>query len=361
MEEGRDLYAPVVMSAEEFRTMCAVGLAADAVGVFAGGPLCVVELDGGADLAPLSPLLPCVVIGIAPAGTAPQNPPGLDILLTDVPEAPFPWVSCHDVPSVLDGLRVACQAAPLAAISLAQLLRFTPQLPVAEALVAESFVYSMLQGGATHRSWLAQRTERRPAPAEDDPVAVGRHGDVLSICLNRPRVHNAYNAAMRDGLASALQVASADPTVRVVRICGIGPSFCSGGDLQEFGTAPDPATAHAVRTTKGAAIWMAECAERTTVNVHGASIGAGIELASFAGHVVSSPDAFFQLPEVAMGLVPGAGGTVSIPRRIGRQRTAFLAISGIRLDAQTALTWGLVDEVAAQSPCESHGTNHRSI
>jgi hypothetical protein len=351
MDGGGHLQAPVVMSAEEFRSMCAVGLAAEAVGIFAGGPLCVVALDDGVDIAPLSPLLPCVVVGIAPAGTAPQNPPGLDILLTDVPEAPFPWVSCHDVPSVLEELDVACGAAPLPAVSLAQLLRFSPHLPVAEALVAESFVYSMLQGGAAHRSWLGQRTERRPVPGGDDPVAVGRHGDVLSICLNRPRVHNAYNAAMRDGLANALQVASADPTIRVVRICGIGPSFCSGGDLQEFGTAPDPVTAHAVRTTKGAAVWMAACAERTTVDVHGACIGAGIELASFAGHVVASPNAFFQLPEVAMGLVPGAGGTVSIPRRIGRQRTAFLAISGMRLEAQTALAWGLVDEVAAQSPC----------
>jgi enoyl-CoA hydratase/carnithine racemase len=60
---------------------------------------------------------------------------------------------------------------------------------------------------------------------------------------------------------------------------------------------------------------------------------------------VAAPGAFFQLPEVGFGLVPGAGGTVSLPRRIGRQRTAWLALTGRRLDAEVAREWGLVDEV----------------
>jgi enoyl-CoA hydratase/carnithine racemase len=60
---------------------------------------------------------------------------------------------------------------------------------------------------------------------------------------------------------------------------------------------------------------------------------------------VADPDARFLLPEVAMGLVPGAGGTCSIPRRIGRQRCAWLALTGAAIDAQMALAWGLVDEV----------------
>ena len=79
--------------------------------------------------------------------------------------------------------------------------------------------------------------------------------------------------------------------------------------------------------------------------VHGACVGAGIELPAFAGRVVASRDAWFALPEVAMGLVPGAGGTVSLPRRIGAQRTAWLALTGRRIDAETALAWGLVDEL----------------
>jgi enoyl-CoA hydratase/carnithine racemase len=79
--------------------------------------------------------------------------------------------------------------------------------------------------------------------------------------------------------------------------------------------------------------------------VHGACVGAGVELPAFAARVVAREDARFWLPELSMGLVPGAGGTVSLPRRIGRQRTAWLALSGAQLDASTALRWGLVDEI----------------
>jgi enoyl-CoA hydratase/carnithine racemase len=70
-----------------------------------------------------------------------------------------------------------------------------------------------------------------------------------------------------------------------------------------------------------------------------------VELPAFAGRVAARADATFWLPELALGLCPGAGGTVSLPRRIGRQRTAWLALSGRAIDARTALDWGLVDEV----------------
>jgi enoyl-CoA hydratase/carnithine racemase len=68
-------------------------------------------------------------------------------------------------------------------------------------------------------------------------------------------------------------------------------------------------------------------------------------LPAFASHVSAAPGATFCLPEVGMGLIPGAGGTAGIPRRIGRHRTAWLALTGTRLDAATALDWGLVDEL----------------
>jgi enoyl-CoA hydratase/carnithine racemase len=70
-----------------------------------------------------------------------------------------------------------------------------------------------------------------------------------------------------------------------------------------------------------------------------------VELPAFAGRVVAAPDATFRLPEVGFGLVPGAGGTVSVPRRIGRQRAAWLALTGAVVDARTALAWHLVDEI----------------
>ncbi|MCZ0997091.1 enoyl-CoA hydratase/isomerase family protein [Streptomyces mirabilis] len=82
-----------------------------------------------------------------------------------------------------------------------------------------------------------------------------------------------------------------------------------------------------------------------TAHLHGACVGAGIELAAFAGRVLAAPDTLIRLPEVGMGLIPGAGGTASLPVRIGRERTAYLALSGDTLSAAQALGWGLVDEI----------------
>jgi enoyl-CoA hydratase/carnithine racemase len=82
-----------------------------------------------------------------------------------------------------------------------------------------------------------------------------------------------------------------------------------------------------------------------TVELHGACVGAGVEIPALAGRVFATPDTRVRLPEVAMGLIPGAGGTASLPRRIGRHRTAWLGLVGAWLDATTALAWGLVDEI----------------
>jgi enoyl-CoA hydratase/carnithine racemase len=150
---------------------------------------------------------------------------------------------------------------------------------------------------------------------------------------------------MRDALCEGLALALADETQGDVLLDGAGPSFSSGGDLDEFGTLPDPAHAHAIRATRSPAALLAALAPRVTAQVHGACVGAGAELPAFAARVVARADAWFQLPELALGLIPGAGGTVSLPRRIGRQRTAWLALSGERIDAATALRVGLVDEV----------------
>jgi enoyl-CoA hydratase/carnithine racemase len=100
-----------------------------------------------------------------------------------------------------------------------------------------------------------------------------------------------------------------------------------------------------VRSTRNAGRWIHACAERCTAEVHGSCIGAGAELSAFAGRVVAAPDTVFRLPELAMGLIPGAGGTVSLPRRIGFPRTAWMALSGAPLGAETALAWGLVDQL----------------
>ncbi len=90
---------------------------------------------------------------------------------------------------------------------------------------------------------------------------------------------------------------------------------------------------------------MSNLGARTTAYVHGACVGSGIELAAFTARVVAAADTRIALPEIGLGLVPGAGGTVSLTRRIGRLRTAWLAFSGTTIDAATALEWGLVDDL----------------
>ena len=120
-------------------------------------------------------------------------------------------------------------------------------------------------------------------------------------------------------------------------LTGNGPSFCSGGDLAEFGTFSDPASAHLARTRYSPALTLDAVTSRLgpacRAEVHGQVLGSGLEMAAFCGRVAASPDAVFGLPELSLGLIPGAGGTVSVTRRIGRWRTAYLVLSGATLDA----------------------------
>jgi enoyl-CoA hydratase/carnithine racemase len=253
-----------------------------------------------------------------------------------------------DDPAELPELIAAIRHAPLAATALVQLLRHSHGRDIHDGLIAESLVYSTLQAGPEFAAWIAGTTPGESMkPPLGPAVLAERRGDLLELTLNRPRRHNAFSAEMRDAFVEALRVVVGDTSIAEVVVRGAGSSFCSGGDLVEFGSHPDPATAHAIRSTRNAARLLADCAERLRFEVHGACVGAGVELPAFAGRVVAAQDAYFQLPEVGMGLVPGAGGTVSIPRRIGRQRTAKFALTGQRIDAETAQRWGLVDALRA--------------
>jgi enoyl-CoA hydratase len=255
----------------------------------------------------------------------------------------------------LDRVLRTIEQAPLASTALVQLLRLSAGRDVHEGLIAESLVYSMLQSGPEFACWLAQNSGSDGAEVSPDNVSVSategaavlveRDGSALALTLNRPQRRNAFNTEMRDALVAGLSLAVSDDSVTEIVLRGAGPSFCAGGDLGEFGSFADPATAHAVRSTRNPGRLLDQCAERLRVEVHGACVGAGAELPAFAGRVSARKDAFFELPEVSMGLVPGAGGTVSIAGRIGRHKTAYLALSGLRVDAATALSWGLVDEI----------------
>lgn len=236
----------------------------------------------------------------------------------------------------------AIAASPLAAATLVQLLRALPSLPVEEGLTAESLAYATLQGSAVHRAWIANR-EAAPRSFDPGAVALSREGDEVVAVLDRAEAGNAIDRPMRDALHEAFALVNMDPTITRITLRARGKAFSLGAELAEFGTTTDPATAHAIRTLTLPAREAVRCADRFAVEIDGACIGAGLELAAFASHVTATRRSWFQLPELAMGIIPGAGGCVSLTRRIGRQRTAWMVLSGRRVGARQAFEWGLVD------------------
>ena len=276
--------------------------------------------------------LPCIVV--ASDRSAGTRPPLADMTIED------------GVASVDDIVRTV-DHNPVAATALVLCLRQGPS-SLGQGLVAESATYSLLQAGAEFKKWRSSRTAHSDRGGGGPAVRLARRGDTLQLVLSRPHVRNALNRAMRDGLLEGLALAEADDSIAEVVLCGEGPNFCSGGDLDEFGSFTDPASAHVVRLTTSIGRAIDALGPRLVAHVHGPCAGSGVELPAFGGHVVARRDFSASLPEVGLGLIPGAGGTVSITRRVGRHRMALLALSGARIDATTALTWGLVDDVVEE-------------
>ncbi len=299
-------------------------LALDQIAVEAGAPAVAVDVgdddadDVGAALAPL----PVVSIAVGAGGES------WDLALDD----PGP---------ALDGLR----ANPQASVVAAQTLRLGARLSLPYGLLVESLAYATLQAGGDHARWLSGRGRRTRRDLDQPRIEVGDDGTSVTVTLNRPRLLNLFDAAMRDQLVDVLKALVAGAGDRPVVITGAGGNFCAGGDPAEFGTVSDPATAHLIRSRANAAPWLAAIADRTTALIDGACVGAGIELAAFCATVTATERARFRLPELSMGLIPGAGGTVSIPARIGRQRTLAWLLANAEVDALTAREWGLVDEL----------------
>jgi enoyl-CoA hydratase/carnithine racemase len=258
-------------------------------------------------------------------------------------------VTVDSVPEALDELTRRCQRWPHASGVCDDVLRAVdPDGPALAGVVTESLAYSTLQAGPEFARWLAERGPSR-MPEIADPVLAQRDGDTLRIQFNRPQRHNAFSTDARAALLEALTVAQLDPSVTEVVLSGNGPSFCSGGDLAEFGTLADPASAHLARTRHSPALALDALTTRLgrgcRAEVHGAVMGSGLEMAAFCGWVAVQDDSVFGLPELSLGLIPGAGGTVSVTRRIGRWRTAYLVLSGHGVGADTAMAWGLVDAI----------------
>ncbi len=293
-------------------------------------PLALIDLSRADNDPPAIALPPCPVIGFG----AEDHPMAaqLDVVV--------------QTGAQLAAIKRQVIACPNAAMVVTQLLRLLPALSLPGGLVAESLAYGLLQGGVEHRGWLARQPEIAPFSG-DDVVDVVRQDDVLTITLNRPQAGNAISCTMRDALRAGFDLAALDPTIRRVRLRGAGRTFSLGADLGEFGTSRDPATAHHIRSLTLPAHAIARCGDRLDVHVQGGCVGAGLEMAAFAQRITATADSWFHLPELAMGIMPGAGGCVALTRRIGRRRTTQMILSGKRISAQQALGWGLIDAITS--------------
>lgn len=291
-----------------------------------------------------------MVVGVGSAAEIAQDQFWLDaatFTLTEEPCADRRVITVDSVPETLAELRKRCEHWPQASSVCDDVLRAAPpDGPALAGVVTESLAYSTLQAGPEFARWLGERGPAR-MPEIADPVQVERDGDTLLIRFNRPQRHNAFSTDARAALLEALTVAELDRSVTGIVLSGNGPSFCSGGDLAEFGTFADPASAHLARTRHSPALALdaltARLGRACRAEVHGRVLGSGLEMAAFCGWVEAQQDSLFGLPELGLGLIPGAGGTVSVTRRIGRWRTAYLVLSGRTIGVDTALRWGLID------------------
>jgi enoyl-CoA hydratase/carnithine racemase len=316
---------------------------AETMSPLGAGFLVVLDLaEPGAEAraARLAATTQALLVGLDAAGVCPAvDPAPFDVLLTAVAHPPAPWVQA--TPTRLDAIRQAVAAAPIAASVLCQVLRAGEALPLRAALAVESLGYSTLLDGAAFAVWRA-RTPPGTVAAARPYLTVDREDDLVTVTLTRPDTRNAMSAAMRDALFEALANVLDDPSAPRLRLAGQGECFSTGGDLAEFGTARDLALAHAVRTARSCAALLAELGDRAEVVLHGACVGSGLEIPAAAARRFARPGTFFQLPELRMGLIPGAGGTVTLSRVLGRHRTAYMALSARRVALDEAVRWGLV-------------------
>ena len=184
---------------------------------------------------------------------------------------------------------------------------------------------------------------------ELDTVIYEKQDSIAHLILNRPRIINAYNVQMRDDLYQFLGAAKEDPEVRVIVLRGAGErGFCAGADLTEFGTAPSQAVARQVRWERDVWGLFLNITKPLIAALHGYVLGSGVEMALLCDIRIASEDAVFGMPEVALGMIPAAGGSQTLPRAIGSSHTLDMLLSNRRLTAQEALDLGLIHKVVAR-------------
>jgi len=175
----------------------------------------------------------------------------------------------------------------------------------------------------------------------DSPISTEKRGDILIVTSNNPPV-NALGAGVRVGLDAALTQAAADDGIKAVVLICAGQTFFAGADITEFGKPP-------VEPILTDLIPKIEAFDKPVIAaIHGTALGGGLETALGAHYRVAVPSAKLGVPEVKLGLLPGAGGTQRLPRVVGVKAALEMTAKGDPISAAQAHKWGLVDELAEE-------------
>jgi enoyl-CoA hydratase/carnithine racemase len=171
---------------------------------------------------------------------------------------------------------------------------------------------------------------------------------VATISLNRPHRHNAIDDDLHDELLRVWEEAQQDPAVRVVRLRGNGPSFCSGRDTAQLGErVAGESDLSFVRRHQRSRVEQLDSPKPVIAALHGAVLGGGLEMALAADIRVAATDLRMAFPEIHYGLMSDTGGSGLATVLAGPSRAKWLLMTGRPIGAARALAWGLVDEVVA--------------
>lgn len=170
-------------------------------------------------------------------------------------------------------------------------------------------------------------------------VSLSRQDEIAIVTIDNPPV-NAIGQAVRAGLLDALDKTEADDAVKAVVLAAAGRTFIAGADVREFGKPlPEPHLPDVLARIEGASKpWVAA--------IHGSALGGGLEAALVCSHRIASAEAKLGLPEVTLGLIPGAGGTVRLPRLIAADKALNMIVTGKPVGAAEAKNIGLIDALA---------------
>src|SRR5437867_690049 len=169
------------------------------------------------------------------------------------------------------------------------------------------------------------------------------HGEVAVITMDYQPV-NGLGRALRTGLWAGLEAAESDPAVTAVVLTGGGAGFCGGADIREF---DDPAAALAEPSTPAIIRYLDGMTKPTIAAIHGMALGGGLELALGCHFRVAAPGAKIGLPEVKLGLLPGAGGTQRLPRVLGLETALNMIVSGEPVASEQLARTALFDQIIA--------------